>query len=108
MASVASAPAAFSSRSWAAICVATLDGYIRQINAVLGAPEAQVTLTPVHLRVNRTGVEVDAAAPEPADDLDLTDLTLGDGLCATIRLVRVPRAEMPPREDQLARAARML
>jgi hypothetical protein len=88
--------------------LATLDGYIRQINAVLGDPAAQVALASVHLRVSRTGVEVDAASPEPADDLDLTDLTLGDGLCATIRLVRVPRAEMPPREDQLARAARML
>ena len=88
--------------------LATMDGYIRQINAVLEEPGTQVALAPVHLRVSRTGVKVDAASPEPADDLDLTELTLGDGLCATIRLVRVPRGEMPPREDQLARAARML
>jgi len=88
--------------------LATLDGYIEQINAVLANPQSQVALERVALRVSRTGVKVDAASPEPADDLELTELALGDGLRATIRLVRVPRSEMPPREDQLARAASML
>jgi hypothetical protein len=88
--------------------LATLDDYIAQIDAVLGQPQAQVAIEHVRLRVSRTGVRVDAASPEPADDLELVELALGDGLRATIRLVRVPRAEMPPREDQLARAALML
>jgi len=88
--------------------LATLDGYIEQINAVLSQPQSQVALEHVRLRVSRTGVKVDATSPEPADDLELNELALGDGLCATIRLVRVPRTEMPPREDQLAQAARML
>jgi hypothetical protein len=75
---------------------------------VLSQPQSQVALEHVRLRVSRTGVKVDATSPEPADDLELNELALGDGLCATIRLVRVPRTEMPPREDQLAQAARML
>jgi len=88
--------------------LATLDGYVEQINTVLADPRSQVSLEPVALRVSRTGVKVDATSPEPADDLQLAELALGDGLCATVRLVRVPRSEMPPREDQLARAASML
>jgi hypothetical protein len=88
--------------------LATLDGYVEQINAVLAHPQSQVALESVRLRVSRTGIKVDAASPEEADDLELAELALGDGLCATIRLVRVPRSEMPPREDLLARAASML
>jgi hypothetical protein len=32
-----------------------------------------------------------------AADLDLTELSLGDGLRATIALVRIPRSELPPK-----------
>jgi len=88
--------------------LATLDSYIDQINAVLDRCEQQVTLTPTRLRVNRMGVKVDEGSHEEADDLNLAELSIGEGLRATISLVRIPRAELPPKEDLLAQAQRAL
>jgi hypothetical protein len=88
--------------------LATLDGYIEQIKAVLALPEEQVILTHVPLRINRMGMKVEAGASEPAEDLDLTELSIGEGLRATIEMVRIPRAEMPPKEDLIAQAERYL
>ena len=84
------------------------DGCIDQINAVLARPGEQVALTHVLLRLNRMGIEVEAGSSEPAADLDLTELSLGDGLRATIALVRIPRGELPPVEDKLAEAEKYL
>jgi hypothetical protein len=88
--------------------LATLDGYIEQMNAVLGHPEEHVALVPVHLRLNRMGVKVDPGSPEQADDLELNELSLGKDLRVTIALVRIPRAELPPKEDLLGRAEQLL
>ena len=88
--------------------LATLDGYIEQMNAVLGQPERHVTLQAQPLRLNRMGVKVDPSSSEPADDLDLAELCIDEGLRATVTLVRIPRAELPPRQDWLARAERAL
>jgi hypothetical protein len=88
--------------------LATLDGYIEQINAVLVLPEEQVMLTHVPLRINRMGIKVEAGSSEPAEDLDLAELSIGEGLRATIAVVRIPRAEMPPKEDLIAQAERYL
>ena len=88
--------------------LATLDGYIEQMNAVLGQPERHVTLQAQPLRLNRMGVKVDPGSSEPADDLDLAELCIGEELRATVTLVRIPRAELPPRQDWLAQAERAL
>jgi hypothetical protein len=84
------------------------DGCIDQINAVLARPEEQVALTRVPLRLNRMGIEVEAGSSEPAADLDLTELSLGDGLRATIALVHILRSELPAKEDRLAQAEKYL
>jgi len=43
---------------------------------------------------------------EPASELKLHEFSMGDGLKAVILFVRCQRAELPPRESLLARAAR--
>jgi hypothetical protein len=88
--------------------LATLDGYIEQINAVLALPEEQVILTHVPLRITRMGMKLEAGSSEPAEDLDLYELSVGQGLRATIEMVRIPRAEMPAKEDLIAQAKRYL
>ena len=87
--------------------VATLDGYIDHINAVLEQPHSHVDLQHQHLRVNRMGVKVDRPDDE-ADELELAELSIGDGLRATIAFVRIPRDELPPKEDLMAQALRAL
>jgi len=86
----------------------TLDDYIGHIQAVLGEPHRHVALDGVALRVNRMGVKVDAGSAEEADDLSLAELSIGDGLRAAIVFVRIPRSELPPRQDTLAQALRTL
>ena len=61
------------------------------------------------MRVNLLGFKVDApTSDEPTNELELTDLYIGEGLRATIALVRIPREELAPKEDLLARAERFL
>jgi len=89
--------------------LSTLDGYIDHINAVLSHPEQQVGIERVHMRVSLLGIKADApTSDEPTNELDLTDLFIGDGLRATIALVRIPREALAPKEDLLARAERFL
>ena len=84
------------------------DRTIGEIDAVLAKPEEQVALARVPLRINRMGIKVEAGSSEPAAELDLTELALGDGLRATVALVRIPRSELPPKEDLVAQAERTL
>lgn len=88
--------------------LATLDGYIDHMNAVLMQPEQQVSLAHVHLRLSRLGVRAEAEQAQDADELDLSELSIGEGLRATISFVRIARADVPPKEDLLARAQRAL
>ncbi|HEY6512952.1 MAG TPA: hypothetical protein VI032_13290 [Burkholderiaceae bacterium] len=86
----------------------TLDGYIEQMNAVLAEPQQQLALAHVPLRVNRMGFKADAGQVADVDEIDLAELSIGEGLQATIAFVRIPRSELPPREDLLAQADRLL
>ena len=88
--------------------LATLDDYIGHINAVFGEPQSHVTLQRTRMRVSRTGVKVDEASGDGADELDLAELSIGEGLRATVAFVRIARDEMPPKEDLLAQAQRAL
>ena len=80
----------------------------QQMIAVLDQPERHVTLQRQPLRLNRMGVRVEPGSSEPADELELAELCIGDELRATITLVRIPRAEMPPPRDWLGQAERAL
>ncbi|HET7528511.1 MAG TPA: hypothetical protein VFK10_21405 [Burkholderiaceae bacterium] len=86
----------------------TLDGTIDQMNAVLAQPEQHIALAKVRLRVNRMSVKVDADTAGEGDWLELDELSIGEGLQATIAFVRIARNEMPPKEDLLAQAQRAL
>jgi hypothetical protein len=89
--------------------LSTLDGYIGHINAVLSHPEQQVAIERVHMRVSLLGIKVDTpTSDEPTNELDLTDMSIGEGLRATVALVRIPREELAPKEDLLAQAERFL
>jgi hypothetical protein len=59
-------------------------------------------------RVSRMGMKVDDASATDSDELDLAELSIGDGLRATIAFVRIPRDELPPKEDMVAQALRSL
>ena len=86
-----------------------LDGYIDHINAVLTHPEQQMGMERIHMRLNLLGVKVDTpTSDEPTNPLDLTELHIGEGLRATVALVRIPRDELAPKEDLLAKAERFL
>jgi hypothetical protein len=54
------------------------------------------------------GIIVPAEANEAATDLELHELSIGEGLRAVIVLIRVARAEMPSKDDRFRDAARQL
>jgi hypothetical protein len=89
--------------------LAMLDGYIDHINAVLEDSGRQVSAKRVPMRLNMMGFRIDAAtSDEPANELELTELYIGEGLRAIIALVRIPRDELAPKKDLLAQAERFL
>ena len=88
--------------------LATLDGYIAQIDDVFSHPEQHVTLTQTDMRINRMGLKVEDGADERHNALTLAELSVGDTLRGVVALVRCPRSELPAKEDLLANAERYL
>jgi hypothetical protein len=88
--------------------LATLDGYIAQIDDVFSHPEQHVTTTHTPLRLTRMGFKADAASVGPVNELILTELSIGENLRAAVAVVRCPRGEMPAKEDLVAKAERSL
>jgi hypothetical protein len=88
--------------------LATLDGYIEQIDDVFSHPEQHLTLTHTPLRLTRMGFKADAGTTGPVNELILTELTVGENLQAAVAVVRCPRSELPPKEDLVAKAERYL
>ena len=88
--------------------LATLDGYIGQIDDVFSHPDAHVALTQTDVRINRMGIKVDEATEDRHNALTLAELTVGDNLRGVVALVRCPRSELPPKEDMIANAERYL
>lgn len=88
--------------------LATLEGYMDQIDAVFSHPEQHLTLHWAPLRVNRLGLKVDGADAEPGQELLVAEFALGETGRGVVALARCPRSEMPPEEDLLAGAERLL
>lgn len=88
--------------------LATLDGYIGQIDDVFSHPQAHVALTQTDVRINRMGIKVDEATDERHNALTLAELTVGANLRGVVAFVRCPRSELPPKEDLIANAERYL
>jgi hypothetical protein len=88
--------------------LATLDGYIDVIREEFSHPEQHVVLTRSKLTVTRMNIKADQDTEEPHHTLTLAELRVGDRLEAVIAPVRIPRSELPPKEDLLAKAERFL
>jgi hypothetical protein len=88
--------------------LATLDGYIHQIDDVFAHPDQHLALTRTPVRIDRMGYKADDATAGPVNELTLAELSIGDKLRGAIAIVRCPRGEMPPKEDLLAKAERFL
>jgi hypothetical protein len=86
----------------------TLETRLYQVEAIFGAPADYVRLERVALRVSRLGCKVPAASAEPASDVLLHELSLGDGLKAIIALVRCSRDEFASAQALAAGATRAL
>jgi hypothetical protein len=88
--------------------IATIEGHLEQIKAVFDHPGDHVALTHTPLRVSRLGIKLDESATESANDLVLAELSIGENFRPAIVVVRCPRAELPPKEDLIAKAERYL
>ena len=88
--------------------LATLDGYIAQIEAVFGHPDQHCALTQSELRLDRMNVKQDASSADALPPLALAELRVGERLRAVVALVRCPRSEQPREQDLLAQAERFL
>ena len=80
----------------------------RNRSASLSRLSTTRSLTHTPLRVSRLGIKLDAAASDTANELTLAELAIADNFHGVIALVRCPRAELPAREDLVAKAARYL
>jgi len=88
--------------------LATLDGYLEQIDEVFSHPEQHLALTHTPLRLSRLGFKVNASETGLINELTLAELAIGENLNAAIAIVRCPRSELPPKEDLVAKAERYL
>jgi hypothetical protein len=86
----------------------TLEGTVASVRRIFEAPQHFLGLDTVALRLSRTGYRVDAGSSEPASDLRLQELFVGEGLRGVIVFVRCARSDLPPRDDALRRAAQSL
>lgn len=88
--------------------LATLATRLDHVTAVFNAPAEHVNLSSVRLRVNKTGFKLAPDSAEAGADLSLTELAIGDGMKVIIAFVRCRRADLPPKESLIAKAAREL
>jgi hypothetical protein len=85
----------------------SLERYIEQISEVMLVPEQHLTMSEVRLRVSRLGIKVAADSSEPAHELVLTELRLGE-LSAIAVPVKCKRSDMPAKQGLLAGAEKYL
>ena len=85
----------------------SLEHYLEQISDVLLVPEQHFTTSELRLRVNRLGIKIDENSAEPADELVLTELRLGE-ICAIAAAVKCRRGDMLPKGSLLAEGEKYL
>jgi hypothetical protein len=88
--------------------LATLDGYIEQIEDVFSHPQQHLAFSHTPLRLNRMGFKVEEASPDAANELVLVEIAVGENERGAVALARCPRSGLPPREDLVAKAERYL
>jgi hypothetical protein len=85
----------------------SLEHYLEQISDVLLVPEQHLTMNEQRLKVSRLGIKVEGNSSEPADELVLTELRLGE-LCAIAVPVKCKRSDMLPKGSLFAEAEKYL
>jgi hypothetical protein len=85
----------------------SMEHYLEQISDVLLVPEQHLTMNEQRLKVSRLGIKVEESSSEPADELVLTELRLGE-LCAIAVPVKCKRSDMLPKGSLLAEAEKYL
>ena len=79
--------------------------YLHYLSRALDSHRELLRVETSTIRVNRVGEMVAADSNQPANDLDLHEICLGDHAQEVLTLVRYPRAEMLSRDELLQRAA---
>lgn len=88
--------------------LATLATRLDQVDAVFSAPADNVNIAHVELNVNKMGYKLAPDSPELGAHLKLAEMSLGAGMKFIIAFVHCQRADLPPKESLLAKAAREL
>ena len=85
----------------------SMEGYIGQISEVLLAPEQHLAMSEVRLKVSRLGIKVAEHSSEPATELVLSELRLGELSAITVP-VKCRRSAMPAQRGLPADAEKYL
>jgi hypothetical protein len=82
--------------------LSTLDDYIERISEVLGDPQSHLKVGRVSMRLSKMNIKLEGrAADDSGHSLDLTEVSLGEGLNRILLITRFPRDELLPRRDFL-------
>jgi hypothetical protein len=69
-----------------------------QVAVVLSHPEEFVQIRRFSLRLNKMGIKLSADSQQPGNDLNLTEVTIGNELPRVVALVTFPKQELIPRK----------
>jgi hypothetical protein len=79
--------------------LATPQATMEEVITVFKNPEDFVQLRKFSLRLDKMGILIEQEARQPCNDLDLTEVTIGEGSPRIVTLARFPRSEiLPPAE----------
>jgi len=82
--------------------LATPQAAMEQVVTVFKNPEDFVQLRKFTLRLNKMGILIGDATRQPCNEIDLTEVTIGEGSPRIVTLARFPRSEIlpPPTESK--------
>ncbi len=76
------------------------ESYLRELTSLLEQPQETLRLERGHLRVSKMGIKLTAAEEVPANELELSEIGLGDEAARVLLLARFPRAELRPAAEE--------
>ncbi|MEN8130939.1 MAG: hypothetical protein ABFS45_12250 [Pseudomonadota bacterium] len=83
----------------------TTDDALEQVNEVIGHPDQVIKYERVHMKINKLGVKLKEDSHEPANEIDLAEITFGDSPSRVVVLTKYPRSDILPKEDFLKKAS---
>lgn len=82
--------------------LATPQAAMEQVMTVFRNPEEFVRLRKFSLRLNKMGILIGDEPEQPCNEIDLTEVTIGEGSPRIVTLARFPRSEILPPPDRSA------